>query len=178
MSENAESRRVGDIMIPLDQYPHIPYWFTLRQAMVEMERSHLEVEGKKSLARTVLVFDEAYKLLGFVRRRDIMRGLEPRFLVGDSPRYREGMVGGDVDPNLFELSHDRVVRAIRQHAERSVREVMLPVKATIEYGDHLVKAIFELVEHDLSFLPVLRDRKVVGVVRTVDVCRELAKMVL
>ena len=72
-----ENKHVADIMIPLDNYPHIPYWFTLRQAIVEMQNFQLEVEGKKSLPRVLLVFDEAYQLLGTARRRDIMRGLEP-----------------------------------------------------------------------------------------------------
>ena len=26
-------KRVGDVMIPLDEYPHLPHWFTLRQAL-------------------------------------------------------------------------------------------------------------------------------------------------
>ena len=67
-------------MIPLEHYPHIPYWFTLRQAMAEMESSQLEFEGRKSLPRGLLVFDERYQLLGMVRRRDILWGLEPDFL--------------------------------------------------------------------------------------------------
>ena len=28
-----EPKRAIDVMIPLEDYPHIPYWFTLRQAM-------------------------------------------------------------------------------------------------------------------------------------------------
>ena len=74
-------KRAGDLMIPLDKYPHLPYWFTLRQAIAEMEKSELEIQGRKSLPRLVLVFDETYKLLGMVRRRDLLRGLEPDFLV-------------------------------------------------------------------------------------------------
>ncbi len=67
-------------MIPLDEYPHIPYWFTIRQAMAEMEKTEVGIEDRKSLPRQVLVFNESYELLGMVRRRDILRGLEPEFL--------------------------------------------------------------------------------------------------
>ena len=28
-----ESKTAGDFMIPLDKYPHIPYWFTMREAI-------------------------------------------------------------------------------------------------------------------------------------------------
>ena len=50
-----EDTHVRDIMIPLDNYPHIPYWFTLRQAMVEMQNFQLDINGKKSLPRLVPV---------------------------------------------------------------------------------------------------------------------------
>ena len=76
-----EMKRAGDIMIPLDEYPHLPYWFTLRQATVELEKSEVEIHGRKSLPRAVLIFDEKYQLMGMARRRDIMRGLEPEFLM-------------------------------------------------------------------------------------------------
>ena len=75
-----EIRRAGDIMIPLDKYPHIPYWFTMRQALAEMEHTEFDIGGRKSLPRVVLVFDEEYNLLGIVRRRDILRGIEPDYL--------------------------------------------------------------------------------------------------
>jgi hypothetical protein len=35
-----------------------------------------------------------------------------------------------------------------------------------------------MVNHSLSILPVLKDKKVVGVIRTVDVFHELAELVL
>ena len=55
-------------MIPLSEYPHMPYWFTLRQAMAMLQSSRIEVEGKVSLPRAFLVFNEAYELLGVMRR--------------------------------------------------------------------------------------------------------------
>jgi len=67
-------KEAGDFMIPLDEYPHIPYWFSLRQTIAELENAELDIEGKKSLPRWVLVFDEKYQLMGTVRRRDILRG--------------------------------------------------------------------------------------------------------
>ena len=62
-----EMKRAGDIMIPLDEYPHLPYWFTLRQATVELEKSEVEIDGRKSLPRAVLIFDEKYQLMGMAR---------------------------------------------------------------------------------------------------------------
>ncbi len=173
-----ENVRVSDTMIPLDNYPHIPYWFTLRQAIVEMQNFQLEADGMKSLPRVVLVFDEAYQLLGTARRRDIMRGLEPPFLVSKTRKYRMKLFDIDVDPNLSELSYDKMVEAIRKQAERPISDVMQPIVTTIGDDDHLMRAVSAFVEHDISLIPVLRDGKVVGVVRTVGVFNQLAKVVL
>jgi CBS domain-containing protein len=173
-----ENIRVADIMIPLDNYPHIPYWFTLRQAIVEMEGFQLVIEGKMSLPRVVLVFDEAYQLLGTARRRDIMRGLEPPFLVSKTRRYRMKLFDIEVDPNLSELSYDKMVESIRKQSERPISDVMQPISTTIAHDDHLMRAVSAFVEHDISPIPVLKDAKVVGVVRTVDVFGQLAKLIL
>lgn len=41
-----------------------------------MEQGEFVIGGRKSLPRVALVFNEAYDLLGMVRRRDNLRGLE------------------------------------------------------------------------------------------------------
>ena len=55
---------------------------------------------------------------------------------------------------------------------------MIPVAGTADFNDHIVKVVYEMNANKFSLLPVLKDGRVVGVVRTVDVFREFAKMVL
>ena len=171
-------KRAGEIMIPLDEYPHLPYWFTLRQATAELEKSEVEIDGRKSLPRAVLIFDEKYQLMGMARRRDIMRGLEPEFLLGLPIEARKGMFDVKVDPNLSELSYDKLLDGMRRQAERPISDVMRPIVATVDFEDHLVKIIYEMVDRGLSLLPVLKEGKVVGVVRSVDAFREVADILL
>ena len=71
--------KVKDLMIPLEDYPHIPYWFTLRQAMAIVREAAIKFEGQFE-TRAVLVFDEKYQLMGILTLRDVIRGLEPRVL--------------------------------------------------------------------------------------------------
>ena len=168
----------GDAMIPLDKYPHIPYWYTLRQAMVEMEKSEIEIHGRKSLPRVVLVFNEAYQLLGMIRRRDILRGLEPNFLLIQPLQYRKKLFDVEVDPNLSLLSSDKLKKGVLEQAERPVSDVMIPADHTVDFDDHIFKVIYEMNEHNLSLIPVLKDKRVVGVVRTVDIFHEVAKDIL
>lgn len=170
------SKNAGDIMIPLDKYPHIPHWFTLRQAVAEIEKSQIEIDGRKSLPRSLLVFHEDYQLLGVVRRRDILRGLEPRFLRMMPLPTRKDLFDVEVDPNLVNLSAGKITDAIRERAELQVNEVMQPINTTVRQSDHLAKVIYQMIRRDLNLIPVIKDGKVVGVVRSVDVFREIAAL--
>jgi len=162
-----------DVMVPLNSYPHIPYWFTLRQAMVEMEKGELESSGRKSLPRFVLVFDEQYQLMGLLRRRDVFRGLEPDYL----EKTTAGMMA-DSKSDFSELSRVDDIEGIRTRAERPVSEVMQPIKAVVNHYDGVMQIVNLMVHHDTSIVPVMKDDSVVGVVRSVDVFREIAKLVL
>ncbi len=84
-----------------------------------------------------------------------------QFVIGPSPQYRFSDAGED---------------GIRTRAGRLVKEFMIPIKATIDHDDHLMKAMCEMVDQNTSLLPVLRDDTVVGVVRSVDVLSEIALM--
>jgi CBS domain-containing protein len=176
--EMMKAKRAQEIMIPLDMYPHIPYWFTLRQAIAEFEKSEFHIHGRKSLPRVVLIFNEAYELLGIARRRDILRGLEPEFLSSRPLGTRKEMFDVKIDPNLSELSYDSLLEGIRKRAERPIRDVMLPIQATVDADDHLIKLIYEMVDQNVSQLPVLKDGRVVGVVRSVDIFHEIALLLL
>jgi len=168
-----EMKTVGEIMVPLEQYPCVRDDTTLRQAIEVIENAQIEVGGRKSLPRGLLVYDEIGVYVGFTRRRDIMRGLEPAFLVAKPLEYRKKLFDVAVDPNLTELSWDRVVNGMREQGEKPIREVMRPIEATLEAGDHVIKAVYEMVTLDVSPIPVLKNGQVVGVVRTVDVFHEL-----
>ncbi len=169
---------VGDIMIPLEDYPHMQDSCTLRQAIEIIEKSQLERHGRKSLPRVLLVFNEKSELLGTVRRRDILRGLEPEFLLQEPISYRRKLFDVKIDPDLSELSFDKVISGVRERANRPVSEVMLPILATVDYQDHIIKVIYEMNMHNVSILPVLKDSRVVGVVRTVEIVHVIAESIL
>ncbi len=169
---------VREIMVSLEEYPCISEGDTLAMAIDQMGRASISREGRTSLPRMALVFDGKFKdLLGMLRRRDIMRGLEPRFLVGGSLDYSQKLFDVEIDPNLPELTHDTRIASIKERANRPVKDLMLPIKMTIDGKDHLMKAVYEMVDQNLSLLPVLEDNKVVGVIRSVDVLRELRQIV-
>ncbi len=163
-----EMPRVGDIMIPLEQYPYVFEMDSIRKAISVFESCQLESKGLKSLPRALLVFDADQNLVGAVRRRDILRGLEPRFLRQEPLDYRKRLFDVKVDPNLSELSYDRALEEMRGLATMPVKDIMKPVQVTIGREDHVLKAVYEMVSYGLTLLPVMDGQRVVGVLRTVD----------
>jgi predicted transcriptional regulator len=168
--------KVRDLMVPIADYPSVRDTATLREAIEVIENARLEVKLRKSLPRVLLVYDAIDLMVGYVRRRDIMRGLEPEHLLTKPLDYSKKPFDIAVDFNLAELSFATVAKAVRKQAERSVRDVMQPNETTVDADDHVMKVVQEMVALDVPLIPVLDSGKLVGVVRSVDVLQELARM--
>ncbi|MCB2229660.1 CBS domain-containing protein [bacterium] len=166
-----------DIMIPLDSYPHVPYWFSLRQAIAAMDKSQIHTDGLQSLPRVVLVFDEQYQLMGMVRRRDILRGLGENAL-SDPDEKGERNVSPMSTSSKVGLSEEEVFEKIRERAERPVSEVITPIRVSVDSTMLLSELVDFLVIHDTAMVPVVRDGSLVGVVRSTDVLRHVGKLLL
>jgi predicted transcriptional regulator len=172
------TKHAKDIMIPIEIYPHISYYYTLRKAVEVLENATIIWGEQTSLPRALLVFDDEEQLLGIVRRRDILKGLEPKFLRTMPIHHRKELFDVEVDPNLVDFSTGKIATAVQEQADHKVSEIMQPIVATVKYEAHLAKVIYKMIHWDLNLLPVLKDTRVVGVVRSVDAFHEIAKMVL
>ncbi|MEW6071562.1 MAG: CBS domain-containing protein [Planctomycetota bacterium] len=173
-----ETLTVGDIMIPIADYPKVPPEATLREAMLVMEAAQIVVAGRSSLPRVLLVMKDHAQLLGHIRRRDVMRGLEPKFLLTKPLEYRKKWFDVGIDPLLSELSAERLVKEIRERAERPVTDILLPMKGSILTSDPIMTAYYEMQGLGVPLVPVMTGDRVLGVVRTVEIFRELARLVM
>jgi len=175
-------KRVRDIMIPLDKYPWIKLSDTLRDAVGVMKDAQLEVGRRASLPRVVLVFDHHEELVGVVRRRDIMRGLEPDFLGSRPLEYQVTYFDVGIDHHLTELSEDfsleRVVKGLQKQSGRPISDVVRPISTTLKPDDQIMKAVYEMVSLNESLIAVVEGEEVLGVVRSVDLLHELAELIL
>jgi CBS domain-containing protein len=162
-------KKVKDLMIPLEDYPHIPYWFTLRQAMAIVREAAIKFEGSFE-PRAVLVFDEKYQLLGILTLRDIIRGLEPRFL------KETDLI--KADPSLTVLMGDLFGPGMKERSQKPVSEVMSPIKVTVNGDAPIVKALFLMIKENVGLMPVMMDSKVAGMIRLTDLFTEISKLVL
>lgn len=171
-----EYRTVEEIMVPIDKYPQVRDTMTLRDAIEVLEGFQIQnADGKMSSPRILLVLNEAGQFVGVLRRRDILRGLEPGFMVRSKVPHQRTAFEVVVDSNLSELSYDKITQQMIHHAGRSVRSYMVPIRETLNHDDHLVKAINQIVDSDRSVIPVLKDGRVIGILRTLDVMHEIRK---
>jgi len=163
-----------DVMIGIFEYPHVPYWFSISQAIRIVKVSFLSAK-KYPDPMAVLVFDEKYNLMGTLTLKDILRGLEPRFLKPSEkaqvPAEDESALSLIWDTLFNESSKDLV--------EKPVSEIMAPAKYFVEPGDPLTKAAYLMLHHDLILLPVLENKKkFVGLVRMIEVFDEISNALL
>jgi hypothetical protein len=75
----SNSKPVKDLMIGIFEYPHIPYWFSISQAMRIVKVTFLSTK-KYPEPLVILVFDDKYNLMGTLTLTGILKGLDPRFL--------------------------------------------------------------------------------------------------
>jgi len=150
---------VREIMVDVFEYPHIPYWFTLRQAAGIIRNTLLGGE-KHVHPLVVLVFDEKYNLVGMANLREIMKGLEPLWS-GANAAERDAAAGG------------------KPASEAPVATVMRSSELFVEPGASVADAARLIVEHGLELVPVLEDRKkLIGVVRWQEVFQECSRAAL
>jgi predicted transcriptional regulator len=164
-----------DLMIPIEKYPHISYKATIKETISLFYNTRLELHGKTSLTRAILVFDDENKLIGMVRRRDIMRGFQPKCFFGHCVTHPQMIYKVEDDPNLLELAFERFNNIIQDMANKPISEVMIKVTHTVNHDDHLIKIIYEMTDQQYSLLPVLKNGEVIGVIRTVEVMDEIRK---
>ena len=170
----SNSKAVKDLMIDVFEFPHIPYWFTIRQAIGIIKKSLLSSE-KCHHPMAILVFDEKYNLVGTLSLKDILRGLEPKFLKPTT----KAQVHEEDESGLSLLWDTLFDRESKEAAERPVSEVMIPAKFFVKPDDPITKAAYLMVHKDLVLLPVLEDKKkFVGLVRMIEIFNELSDAIL
>jgi CBS-domain-containing membrane protein len=154
-----KARKVKDLIIPLSGYPHMPYWGTLKEAIVQLNVAY------DTGHHTVLVFDEAYKLVGILSQKDILKGLEPKF----AGHYESGV------PIAWD---DLLKSSSEQRLARPIREFMSEVTAKLQTDDSVLKASHLMLQTGVYLLPVLEAEKLVGVVRMGDLFHAITNVVL
>jgi CBS domain-containing protein len=166
-----KDKAVKDLMIDVFEFPHIPYWFSIRQAIGIIKKSVLRGE-KCHHPIALLVFDEKYNLLGSAGLDNILKVLEPKLL-----KSAQGL--SDDDPKLSSYLSSLFDKDSKQAADRPVGDTIVPAKVFLKPDDTVTKAAYLMIQNNLRLLPVLEDKKkLIGVVRMIEVFEEISGAVL
>ncbi len=162
-----ETKKVGELMVPLREYPVVYDSDTLKDAIKVLRNYRAAGHEHRSL----LVFsktkvDNEEQLVGILTTRDILKAIKTNRLLYDNTElfnmswaffYRK-------DP-LNELTVTKVGQAIRPL-----------VDACVQAGDTVVRAIELMMTKNVNLLPVFEGRKAVGVIRAIDLLDYIADM--
>jgi len=160
------ANQVRDILVPLDEYPTVYEDTTLHDAFAALQASR--ETGRRY--RHILVLNQKEQLVGILGMHDLLHGLFPDYLrVGEHSRF-EGATN-DV-ANLARIWGDTLVEQSRAAAKHTVQNVMYPPKDIIGPDDPITLAIYLMVSHRTSMLPVVEHGRVIGTCRIPDVFQE------
>lgn len=150
---------IKKLLIPLTDYPHMPYWATLEEAIVLLNFAH------ESGYHTVLVFDEFYKLLGMLDGREILRVINPKFK--------------NLSPDEVSSKWNDIINsASNNQFKKPIKTFMSPFNIIVEASDNVLKVAYLLLEHNLDIIPVKESGKVLGVVRMHDIFHSITGSIL
>ena len=160
-----------DLAVPLEKYPHALETQTLREAVQLLETESIHFDGSVSMPRILLVFNDSHELVGMVRRRDILRGLEPRIPAELDVSHPEAHIEPEIDPHLTELLNHDADDRFRRQLDSPIADVVRELPGRVAADDSIMRVVRELVGKDTHIAAVLDDGEVIGVVRTLDLLR-------
>ena len=170
-----DAAAVKELMIDIFEYPHIPYWFTIKQVIGVIRKSLINTE-KCVQPRVVLVFDEQYNLIGLVTLKEILQGLDPKLKPAEISNADIGPVD---DASLLAFEKSMFSEGAKKLMDKPVSDVMTPIRIFLSPEDSVIKAALLMLNHNLMVLPVLENKKkFVGVIRIPEVFEAIFAKVL
>jgi CBS-domain-containing membrane protein len=164
-----DKKTAKELMVGIFEYPHIPYWFSINQAMRIIKVSFLHSK-KYFEPMALLVFDEKYTFMGTVTLKDILKGIEPKCI---SPAVTDHASPENPDPSL--IWDNLFSNESKELTEKPVSSIMAPARFFVEPNDPAAKAAYMMLHHDLVLLPVLEEKKkFVGLIRLTELFDEIS----
>jgi CBS domain-containing protein len=177
-----KKKLVKELMVPLAKYATVSQEATLFEAVMALEKAQEKFDQSQYRHRAVLIYDNEGNIVGKVSQLDVLRALEPKYKAMDIPGSlsRFGLTKRFQETMLNELRFwDKPMDDICRKASRiKVREFMYtPGEGEyINEDETLDRAINQLVMGHHQSLLVMKDDKIVGILRATDVFMEIVRV--
>jgi CheY-like chemotaxis protein len=170
-----EEKRVGDIMIPVEEYTSISVDSTVKEAIEALKKSYESFLSTGKVMecghRSVLVFDKKGRLAGMLSILDLINGLRPAYLTAPKPSMADALRYSPMFwSGLFTTQSKALVG-------KKVGDLMSEPPLTIEEEANLMEVSELMVTERARRAAVTRKGKVVGVVREQELFFEIARIV-
>jgi predicted transcriptional regulator len=165
------SGTVRDLMVELENFPPVTGNANLRDVFAKLHAA----SGSSELFRNILVLDDKNRLLGTLGLKNVLHALLPDYLRHGSTHY-EG-TSSDVSA-LAVLWQEDCEEQCRDAHKILAKDHVAPIAATIGVDEPITKAAFLFATTPVNVLPVVDGKRIVGVIRLVDVFDEVVIEVL
>ncbi|GBC60551.1 histidine kinase [Desulfonema ishimotonii] len=174
--ENREEKKVGDVMIRIEDYTTITGENTVKEAIEQLMSSFEGLVASNRIMetghRSILVFDRDGRLSGILSIHDLIRAARPAYLSAPKPSMADSMQYSAMFwSGLFTTQ-------VTQLAGKKVKEVMSASPPTVDADTNLMELADLMYSRNVRRVVVTRNGKVAGVVREQELFFEMAGIIL
>ncbi|MFZ5564904.1 MAG: HPP family protein [Thermodesulfobacteriota bacterium] len=178
-----EEKKVKDLMVPIAEYATVSEDATLKEALAALEKAQKKFDDDRYAHRAIIVLNKDHQVVGKVSQHDVLKALEPKYLELCQPGVESGITRYGFDRKIFadmctqySLWSQPMLQLVRDAAGRPVTTFMYKPQPGEYIGEDgsLSEAIHLLVVGRHQSLLVMKDKKIVGVLRLVDLFREIS----
>jgi hypothetical protein len=165
-------KTVKDLMVPLDEYPHVRENTTLLDAALALDKAQRNLPAGRQPYRAVLVVGQDDQVIGKIGQLMFLRALEPRYgVLGDLEKLSRAGVSTELITSMmdhYRLFQDNLSDLCRRAGSMKVADVMHPVAESIDEGAPLSEGIHQLVIGQTLSILVRRNGRITGLLRLSD----------
>jgi CBS domain-containing protein len=181
METSMDSKRVRDIMLPLDEYAVVPAETTLREALLALDKAQATLPADRQPHRAVLVIDQNRQIVGKVGQLGFLKALEAKYRIFKDlgTLDRAGVSPERLDAMMDDLQfwQDSISVSCQRASSMKVKHFMTPVTECIDENAPLTEAIHKIVAWQTLSVLVTRQGEVVGILRLSDLFIEIANYI-
>lgn len=174
-----ESRRVKDLMVPLDEYPVVSPNTSMLDAILTLNEAQKKRDRGRQPYRAVLVADQNGQIIGKLGQLAFLKALEPKFrMMGDLGQLRSAGVSEEmlnVMMGHYRFFEEALPDLCARGRKIMVREAMSPIRESIDENASLCEAINKIVLYQQLSILVTQRGRAVGLLRLSDLCDEVAR---
>jgi CBS domain-containing protein len=175
---------IKDLMVPLSRYATVKEDATLQEVLTALEAAQARFDRGRYPHRAVLVLNDEGNVVGKVGQIDILRALEPKYdeVEQAASRLHTGFTRQFMKSLMerYQLWKQPLQNICNEAASRKAKNFMV-TPSEGEFVDEnatLDEAIHQLVMGRHQSVLVLRQKKIVGILRLTDVFETVSNVIM